>query len=177
MAATKDAPKTAATDDLLLILATEGAVPVRALLDRVPEEVVSLAWVRGLVELGRTKYVVTGNPATNVTVHNGVNLPPATVVIEDGVEWPLPNAPLDQLASLADVLAEKLPVCPRYQLYRLEVLVNKDPERWDWLKPGEAVAGRDTRYARQEIDRAAAENLYGLFVRLTRKGRAALAAS
>lgn len=170
--ATKAAPN---TDELLLFLGAEGPTPLRALLGKVEERVIALAWTRGLVELGKTKYVVTGNPASGVTVHNGVPLPPATVVIEGGTEWPMPNTQMEQFAPLSEVAAARLPVCPRYQKYQLEVCVNREKDVWEWLESDQRAAGRETRYARRDIERAEAESLFDVHVRLTRKGRAALA--
>jgi hypothetical protein len=172
--ATTAATKAAlSTDDLLLALASEGEVALKALDGKFPDAVLALAWARGEIEFGQTKYVGTGNPVTAVTVHNGVPLPAPALVIEGGVEWTGPkqrwHAPFHKIKGAA------LPRYVRYQKYQLEVCVNKERDAWEWLEAGQKANGRETRYARRDIDRAEAEALFELRVQLTEKGAAALA--
>ena len=170
--ATKAAP--VSTEELLTILAVEGEVQLKALLERVGEPALATAWARGEVEFGKTKYVVTGNPDTAIDTHNGVKMPAPALVIEGGVEWSGPkqrwHAPFSKLK------AETLPTCQRYQKYQLEVCVNKEKDVWEWLEEGRPADGRETRYARRAINRAEAEKLFDFWVRLTDKGQAALTA-
>ncbi len=166
------AAKATDTDDLLLVLATEGELPLSALAGRVSDAALALAWARGEVEFGKTKYVTTGNPETAVTMHNGVALPAPALVIEGGVEWTGPkqrwHAPFHKLR------AEALPKYVRYQKYQLEVCVNKEKDVWEWLDAGQAPGRRETRYARRDIEQAEAEALFALHVRLTDKGAGSL---
>jgi hypothetical protein len=94
------------------------------------------------------------------------------LVVEGGTEWTGPkqrwHAPYHKLR------AETLPAAPKYQKYQLEVCVNKEKDVWEWLPEGEPADGRDTRYARRDINRAEAESLFGLSVRLTEKAAASL---
>ncbi len=161
------------TTELLLVLATEGEMTLNDLIARVGEPVVALAWAKGEMELGKTKYVLTGNAATAVTVHNGVNLPAPSLIVEGGIEWSGPKQrwhdPLPKVIKSAG-----LPTCQRYQKYQLEVCVNKETNVWEWLPEGDDANGRETRYARRDIRRDEAERLFALFARLTDKGAAAL---
>lgn len=159
--------KTAAGDDVAAALAG-GEVPVAELLAVVPESALAAAWARGDVEFGKVKYVVTGNPETNVATHNGVTLPPASVVIEGGLEWTGPRQRWH--GRLSDILRESLPHAPAYQKYQREVCVNKAKDVWEWLERPSDAKGRETRWARRDIDRAEAEQLFALYVRLTDKG-------
>lgn len=161
------------TSELLLLLAAGGEVPLSECLERCGEATLALAWMRGEVEFGRTKYVTTGNPASPVTVHNGVSLPAPAVIIEGGLEWSGPKQRWH--GTLARVTAEALPKYSRYQKYQLEVCVNKEKDVWEWLEEGKPANGRETRYARRDIDRDEAERLFELRVQLTEKGAAALA--
>jgi hypothetical protein len=165
--ATKDA-KGADTGELLALLAIEGEQRLADVLAKTSDAAVAVAWARGEVEFGKTKYVVTGNPHTAVQTHNGVNLPPPTVVIEGGHEWTGPKKLWHQ--SFAKLREEKLPACPRYQKYQLEVCVNPDRDVWEWLEEGQSPGRRETRYARRDVDRAEAERLFDLRIRLTDKG-------
>jgi hypothetical protein len=162
------------TDDLLLFLAGRGeATLAEAAAAGVGDATLAIAWARGEIEIGRTKYVVTGNPATGVTVHNSVNLPPASVVVEGGLEWSGPKQKWH--APLAKVLEEKLPTAPRYQRYCRECCVNAEKDVWEWLEDGATASeGREVRWARRNCTRADAEKLFELRVRLTDKGQAAL---
>jgi hypothetical protein len=54
--------------------------------------------------------------------------------------------------------------------------VNKERDTWDWLPEGEPAGGRETRYARRDINRAEAERLFAFHVRLSDKGSASLTA-
>lgn len=162
-------PKT--TDALLLLLA-DGPQPVKDIAGKVDKGVLALAVARGEVEFGKTKYVITGNPASAVTVHNGVNLPSPAVVIEGGVDWPLPDQ--RWRPRLADVLKESLPLCGRYQKYQLEVCVQKEKDLWEWLPEGETPDGRDSRYARRDVKRDEAERSFCVYVRLSERGALAL---
>jgi hypothetical protein len=159
---------TADTAALRAFLAAEGEMRLGALLEAATPDEVAAAWARGEVEFGQTKYVVTGNPETNITLHNGVVIPPAAVVIEGGVEWTGPKQRWH--LPFARLRAERLPACPRYQKYQLEVCVNKEKDVWEWLEEGQAPGRRETRYARRDIDRAEAERLFDLHVRLTDRG-------
>ena len=101
-----------------------------------------------------------------------LELSPA-LVIEGGLEWTGPkqrwHAPFHKLK------AETLPKSVRHQKYQLEVCVNKERDVWEWLEEGKPANGRETRYARRDIERAEAEGLFAFHVRLTDKGAAALA--
>ncbi len=171
--ATATAPSAVDTSELVLHLATEGEVKLADLQARFDEATLAVAWARGEIEFGSTKHVVTGNPATAVTVHNGVKLPPPALVVEGGVEWSGPkqrwHAPYHRLKNDTAV-----PVAARYQKYQLEVQVNKEKDIWEWLEEGKPADGRETRYARRDINRAEAESLFALHVRLTEKGAAGL---
>jgi hypothetical protein len=160
------------TDELLLTLATEGEVPLNKV--AADPKVIALAWLRGEIEFGRTKYVTTGNPATAVTVHNGAHLPPPAVLIEGGMEWTGPKQ--RHHGPFAAIKADKLPERARYQKYQLEVCVNKEKDVWEWLENGDAADGRETRYARRDIKRSEAESLFEFRVRLTDKGAESLTA-
>lgn len=160
------------TDDLLLLLATEGDLPLSSVLERVPESMVGIAWAKGQIEIGRTKYCMTGNPESGIRVHNGVNMPPATLVIESGIEWSGPKQRWHQ--PFSRMREEPLPAFPRYQKYQLEVCVNKEKDVWEWLEEGKSADGRETRYARRDINRAEAERLLIRYVRLTESGAAGL---
>lgn len=153
---------------LIAFLAAEGEPTVREAVERCGEAAVAAAWSRGEVEFGRTKYVVTGNPETNVTVHNGVSVPPAAVVVEGGLEWTGPKQRWHQ--PFSRLRGERLPAAPRYQKYQLEVCLNKEKDVWEWLEEGQSPGRRETRYARRDIDRAEADRLFELHVRLTDKG-------
>lgn len=169
--ATKEATNPA-TGELLLLIASEGEPKLSEVLAAVPEQTVAIAWQRGEIEFGRTKYVTTGNPDTAVTVHNGVSLPPPAVVIEGGMEWSGPKQ--RHHGPYATIKGDKLPERARYQKYQLEVCVNKEKDVWEWLEAGDTADGRDTRYARRDIKRAEAESLFELRVRLTDKGAESL---
>jgi len=171
--ATKDAKAAADTGELLTLLAVDGETTLTAAIQRCGEPAVAAAWAKGEVEFGKTKYIVTGNPATAVDVHNGVKLPRPTLIVEGGLEWTGPKQRYHE--PLAKILAEKPPVYPAYQKYQLEVCVNKEKDIWEWLEGDDAADGRDTRYARRDIKRAEAEALIELRVRLTDKGLAAFA--
>lgn len=170
--ATAVAPKSTATDDLLLALGAEGEVRLQSIQDRFPESVIAIAWAKGEIEFGKTKYVITGNPETAVVTHNGVTVPPPAVVIEGGVEWTGPKQRWHQ--PYHKIREKKLPACKTYQKYQLEICVSKERDVWEWLEEGQPVGRKETRYARREIDRAEAERLFDFFVRLTDKGQAAL---
>lgn len=172
MAATAEKTK-AGTDDLVLAL-MDGPVPIRLLLEKVSEATVLAAWSRGDVELGTTKYVITGNPNMPIATHNGVVQALPAVVIEGGIEWSGPRQRWH--GRLADFRTERLPSAPRYQKYQLEVCVNKEKDVWEWLEAGAEPNGRDTRQARREINRQDAESLFDHYVQLTDKGLAALQA-
>lgn len=167
--ATADA---ADTTELILLLATDGEVRLADIEAQVGIPALAVAWARGEIEFGQTKYVITGNPATAVTVHNGVRLPAPALVIEGGCEWTGPkqrwHAPFHKLRNPV------LPTCQRYQKYQLEVCVNKDKDVWEWLDEGKSAGSKETRYARRDVERAEAEALFTLSVRLTDKGAAAL---
>lgn len=174
MAAATAEKKAAAlsTDELLVYLATEGEPTLPAAVAACGEAAVALAWARGEIEFGRTKYVCTGNPDTAVTVHNGVHLPAPAVVIEGGVEWSGPKQ--RHHGPFAAVKGDALPKYARYQKYQLEVCTNKEKDVWEWLEEGKPANGRETRFARRDIDRAEAEALFALRVRLSEKGANAL---
>lgn len=173
MAATKESTKLA-TDELLLFLAAAEEPPLSAVLEKVGDAIVALAWQRGEIEFGRTKYVCTGNPDTAVTVHNGVHLPAPAVVIEGGLEWS--GAKQRHHGGFAAIKGDKLPAYARYQKYQLEVCVNKEKDVWEWLEKDQRANNRETRYARRDIERDEATALFELRVRLTDKGAAALTA-
>jgi hypothetical protein len=166
------APSAIDTGELLLVLATEGEMTLADLIGRVGEPAVALAWARGEVELGKTKYVMTGNAATAVETHNGVTLPKPSLIVEGGIEWSGPKKQWhDPLPRV--IKSSALPTCQRYQKYQLEVQVNAEKDVWEWLE-GDDAGGRPTRYARRDIKRAEAEQLFALYARLTDKGAAAL---
>lgn len=169
--ATKEAAK-ASTDEIVLFLASEGEATLADAIAKCGEQALALAWARGEIEFGKTKYVTTGNPDTAVTTHNGVSLPAPTLIVEVGVEWSGPkqryHAPLQKFKD------DKLPQYPRYQKYQHEVCVNKEKDVWEWLEAGETADGRDVRYARRDIKRSEAESLVVTLVRLTEKGAAAI---
>lgn len=156
--------------DALYLALAEGELPMSELLQVVPEKVVSMALNTGQIELGRTKHVITGNPGMPDLTHNGIPQAKAAVVIEDGIDWPLPNARITRYAPLSKILAETLPVAPTYQKYTLEVCVNKEKDIWEWISHPSQASDREVRWARRKIDRAEAEKCFVLYVRLTDKG-------
>ena len=160
------------TDAVILALGTQGDMGLADLLEATSEQAVAVAWAAGLIEFGRTKYVVTGNPDTAIGTHNGVAMPPPAVVIEVGLEWTGPKQRYHEpFHKLKD---EVLPVCPAYQKYQLEVQTSEKNDAWEWLEAGQKAGRRATRYARRDIDRTEPESLFELRARLTDKGAAGL---
>lgn len=133
----------------------------------VGQDALAAAWARGDVEFGRTKYVCAGNP-------DFPEKSSPTLIVEDGLEWTGPKRRFH--GRLAHVLAESLPERRHHQKYQREVCVNRERDAWEWLDRPEDARGRETRWARRDIDRAEAERLFELRVRLTDKGLAALGA-
>lgn len=172
MAATAEKAKSATGADELMLALMDGPVPLTELLGKVDEKLVMAAWTRGEVELGVTKYVVTGNPAAKETNHNGIAMARPSVVIEGGIEWSGPRQRWH--GTLADVKRHTLPVARGYQKYQLEMCVNKEKDVWEWLPEGTSPGERETRYARRDIERPEAEKLFDHFVRLTDKGMTAV---
>lgn len=158
--------------DLISVLAAQ-EMEIQELLSLVPLETVAHAWARGDIDIGATKYVTSGNPEISELTHNGIREAKPAVIIEHGIEWPLPNTRLLVRAPLAKVLAEKLPECASYQKYQLEVCTDYSKDVWEWLERLEDVKGRKTRWARREITRAEAEKLFVRHVRLTERALAA----
>lgn len=157
--------KAAALGDLLLLLG-DGEAAADDVLARAGEGPLSLAWVKGYVEFGRTKYSVTGNPESPASE--------PCLVVEGGLEWGGPKTA--RHGRLKDVLAFTPPVCQKYQRYQREVLVNREKDAWEWVDGPDDVKGRETRWARRASDRREAEAALRLFVRLTDAGVAALQA-
>lgn len=170
------APKAApvSTDGLLVLLCEMDPPPVvdKAFIEKVGQSALAAAWARGEVEFGRTKHITTGNPSIPDFHHNGVAQSRPAVVIEDGVEWTGPKQRWHK--NLAGILAETLPVARAYQKYQREVCVNREKDVWEWLEAGEDPGERETRWARRNCDRAEAERLFLLYVRLTDKGLSGL---
>ena len=164
-AATAD-KKTAALDDLLLLLGEQGELPIVDAVAKVGEPALSGAWAKGYVEFGRTKYCVSGNP------ENPKSDP--CLIIEEGVEWG--GAKTARHGRLAAVLAWKLPACERYERYQQEVCVNPQKDVWEWVNDPEDVKGREVRWARRASSRKEAEAACRHLVRLTDAGMAALQA-
>lgn len=173
MASATATNRAASATELLEYLAEKGETTLADILGIVDEKVIALAWSRGEIEFGKTRYVLTGNPDTAITVHNGINVPAPALVIEGGMEWSGPKQRWHQ--PFHELKRKILPVCQRYQKYQLEVCVNKEKDVWDWLPEGEKPGSRESRYARREIDRAEAERLFEFRVRLTDNGHTALA--
>lgn len=165
-AATAEKPKAekSSIEELAFYLGTENEKPLKEVLELFSEQTLAVAWATGDIELGRTKYITTGNP----------NVPESkpTLVIEDGIDWS--GQKQRWHGRFSDVMKEGLPHCRFYQRYQREVCVSKDKDVWEWLE-GEAGA-RETRWARRECTREEAEKLFDYRVRLTDKGMAALQA-
>lgn len=161
---TTDRPAAAAAHDLAAALG-EADWLAAEVLGLVGEDALAAAWARGDVEFGCTKYACAGNPDFPEKSN-------PTLIIEDGLEWTGPKKRFH--GRLRDVLAERLPERRHYQKYQREVLVNREKDVWEWLDRPEDARGRETRWARRDIDRAEAERLFELRVRLTDKGLGAL---
>lgn len=153
MAATETVAKAKATPtDAVLLTLEDREMPLAELVAKVGDKVAASAWARGEIELGRRVRVVTGNPKLKLS-REGES--PAGLMIEEPVEWSGPKT--GRQKSLAAILAEELPECPRYRRY--EKAVNDQGE--EYRKP--VVIRRDE-----------AVKLCEYRVRLTDKGLAAL---
>jgi hypothetical protein len=162
-AAATEVKKNLTTDDLLLHLG-DGDAPAAECAAKFGRDVLARAWVRGEIEFGRPKHVVTGSP-------DGKREGP-TLVLEDGTDWG--GAKTARHARLADVLAAAMPACKFHQRYQREVCVNPRRDVWEWLGPGEDAAGRETRWARRDCTPDEAAARWELRVQLTDKGMAAV---
>jgi hypothetical protein len=166
--------KASALGDIVSVLA-EGPMEIKEFIGLVDRTTAQLAWTRGEIEAGTVKYIVAGNPSRPELTHNGVSQAKPAVIIEGGIEWPMPNARLIQKSPLAELLREKLPDCATYEKYQQEVCVSKEKDVWQWLEDGEIAGERETRWARRKISRAEADKMFGIYVRLTEKAMAAVA--
>ncbi len=166
MAATVVEKKTVALDDLLLFLGEQGEVAVADVVAKLGEPALAQAWARGLVEFGRTKYVISGNP-------DNVKSDPC-LIIESGLEWG--GAKTARHGRLVDLLAWKMPVCEKYEKYQQEVCVNREKDVWEWVESSDDVKGREVRWARRASNRREAESLTRYLVRLTDRGMGELQA-
>lgn len=171
------APTRVSTEELVLLL-SDGPMPVAEVQAKVPGAVFKLAWARGEIEFGRVNHCVTGAPDGRHCIPGAREEDKrigSTLVIETGRNWPLPPGLLEY-APLADILAEAMPEAKYYQIYQQEVLTSRpnEPERWEWVGSSTATGGRETRFARRDATRAECERYWGLHMRLTRKGRTAI---
>lgn len=171
--ATADKGTKSAVSDLYAFLLAEGEPRLREAVAATSEQAVAVLLARGDAELGRTKHVVSGNPAMGQLTHNGAQQLPPTLIIESGIDWPMPTARITRHAPIKDILAEGMPETMAYQKYQLEVCVSKDRDVWEWLERPADAKGRETRWARRDITRDEAAPLFDTFVRLTDKGLAA----
>jgi hypothetical protein len=160
------APTAGAPTELFALLG-EDDQPLSDVLGVVSEAILARAWAAGDIEFGRASHCVTGRP--------GVPESNPTLMIEDGFDWTGPKTPRHKRFSglLAD--SKRFPECRLYRRYVRQVLVGKDEqgvEKWRAARDGEDVDGQETRWGTKTIDRAEAESLLALRVRLTDKGLA-----